>query len=120
MKFLLLLLCLLWNDSTNNRHSVYYDNIELNIVLDKNKQERFRQFIFWKDGLSQGYVTLKQEEFIDGPIKQGDYYVVTVRHKKIYYLLKSKTLHKTITNYDVEVHDLRTQKKLRLYNVRQW
>ena len=108
-------------DSSNKmERTVEYDTIEYNIVIDEHKKVKFKQFVFWKDGCSQGYTIQKQEEFVDGPIKSGPYHVIIVKYKGIYYFLKSKTMIKSVTNYDVELKDLKETDRTRKYNVRWW
>lgn len=120
MILLISLLLFIFDGSDIRTRHVLYDNIEHNIVLDKNGDERFRQFVFWKDGCTQGYILVRQTEFIDGPIKSGNYYIIMAKYKNIYYFLKSKTLTKSTTSYDIELQDLKLTEKKRKYNVRQW
>ena len=120
MIFLLLLSLFFFDQSDRFKKTVDYDTIEYNIVLGKQKEIRFKQFVFWRDGCSQGYTTPKQEEFIDGPVKSGDYYIVMVKYKGVHYFLRSKTFVRTLTNYDVELQDLKDNEKARKYNVRHW
>lgn len=117
--FLSFILFLFDCQSHNIKH-VEYEHIELNIVLGKTNKEMFRQFVFWKDSCSQGYSIVGQSDFIDGPIKIGDYYVIIVQHKKKYYYLKSKNFTSSKTNYDIETYDLKRINKTRKYNVRLW
>lgn len=98
---------------------VQYDNIELNIVLNRRGKIRFKQFIFWKDSCSQGYVIIGKLDFIDFiTVKNGHKVIINSKHK--YYSLESKKITYSVTDYDVETNDLKNNKKIRMYNVRTW
>ena len=121
MKTAILILSLLFFDNQSTEmQTVIYDRIELNTFLKENKEIVFKQFVFWKDGYSQGYVIITKPDFICGPVKYGPYHEVIVKHKNIYYRLKSKNLTFSETQYDVETQDLKMFKRNRPYNVRLW
>jgi len=98
---------------------VQYDNIEFNIVLNKSGKIKFKQFVFWKDSCSQGYVIIGKMDFVDF-FKTKDGYKVIIVNRRRYYSLESKTMTHSITDYDVELDDLKHNRKLRMYNVRLW